>query len=124
MVFKGGEGALQVLPQLLETPPEARLNLVIFHLHNGEVEEAYNLVKELEPSTAPEYIIKAVVHISVGQAYQDSQEHLKLAQQHYKVFRRRLEPLGITVEFLRALAVLARGGKLNLAGLSPSPSSS
>ena len=25
-----------------------------------------------------------------------------LAQQHYKVFRRRLEPLGITVEFLRS----------------------
>jgi len=85
VVFKGGEGSLQVLPPLMETPPEARLNLVIFHLQNGEVEEAYNLVKDLEPSTAPEYIIKAVVHISVGQAYQDSQEHLKLAQQHFKL---------------------------------------
>lgn len=35
-VFRGGEGALQVMPPLLHVLPEARLNLMIFYLRNGE----------------------------------------------------------------------------------------
>jgi intraflagellar transport protein 56 len=31
-VFRGGEGALQVLPPLVDVIPEARLNLVIYYL--------------------------------------------------------------------------------------------
>ena len=33
------------------TVPEARLNLVIFHMHNNEVQEAYELMKEIEPTS-------------------------------------------------------------------------
>lgn len=32
VVFRSGEGALQVLPKLLDVIPEARLNLVIYYL--------------------------------------------------------------------------------------------
>ena len=32
VVFRGGEGALSVLPDLVDVIPEARLNLVIYYL--------------------------------------------------------------------------------------------
>lgn len=35
VVFRGGEGALQVLPPLVGVIPEARLNLVIYYLKQG-----------------------------------------------------------------------------------------
>ena len=84
VVFRKGDNALQVLPPLLDVIPEARLNLVIFHLHNGEVMEAYELIKDLEPTTPQEYILKGVVNASVGQL-NDSREHLKLAQQFFQL---------------------------------------
>ena len=34
-VFRGGENALQVLPPLIDVLPEARLNLVIYYLRQG-----------------------------------------------------------------------------------------
>lgn len=33
VVFRGGEGGLQVLPKLVDVIPEARLNLIIYYLH-------------------------------------------------------------------------------------------
>ncbi|WIA21525.1 hypothetical protein OEZ85_000725 [Tetradesmus obliquus] len=84
VVFKGGEGALQVLPGLNGVLPEASLNLVIHHLRRGELGEAHALVKDLEPSTPQEYILKAVVAVSLGQA-SGSQEQLAAAQQHFRV---------------------------------------
>uniref|UniRef100_A0A0M3I4P8 Intraflagellar transport protein 56 n=1 Tax=Ascaris lumbricoides TaxID=6252 RepID=A0A0M3I4P8_ASCLU len=35
VVFRDGDAALQVLPSLIDTLPEARLNLIIFHLRRG-----------------------------------------------------------------------------------------
>eukprot|EP00899_Mesostigma_viride_P026591 jgi/Mesvir1/7116/Mv09220-RA.1 len=84
VVFRNGENALQVLPQLMDVPPEARLNLVIYYLKNNEVHEAYNLIKDLEPTTPQEYILKGVVHASIGQLT-DSSEHLKMAQQYFQL---------------------------------------
>jgi hypothetical protein len=57
----------QVLPPLMDVPLEARLNLVIYYLRNAETGDAFNLIKELEPTTPQEYILKAVVHASIGQ---------------------------------------------------------
>ena len=51
VVFSNGEHALQVLPPLVDVLPEARLNLVIYHLKNDAVNEAYELVRDLDPST-------------------------------------------------------------------------
>lgn len=40
VVFRGGEGALQVFPGLLDIVPEARLNLAIYYLRGGDVQRA------------------------------------------------------------------------------------
>ncbi|XP_069765379.1 intraflagellar transport protein 56 isoform X1 [Narcine bancroftii] len=84
VVFRGGEGALQVLPPLIDVIPEARLNLVIYYLRQDDVQEAYNLIKDLEPTTPQEYILKGVVNAALGQE-QGSREHLKIAQQYFQL---------------------------------------
>ncbi|KAH0616822.1 hypothetical protein JD844_028236, partial [Phrynosoma platyrhinos] len=84
VVFRGGEGALQVFPPLVDVIPEARLNLVIYYLRQDDVQEAYNLIKDLEPTTPQEYILKGVVHAVLGQEIV-SREHLKIAQQFFQL---------------------------------------
>jgi intraflagellar transport protein 56 len=84
VVLRNGENAVQVLPPLLDIIPEARLNLVIYHLRTDEPLEAYNLIKDLEPTIPREYILKGVVYAAMGQRT-GSQEHLKLAQQLFQL---------------------------------------
>eukprot|EP00842_Homolaphlyctis_polyrhiza_P006873 jgi/Hompol1/775/HPOL_002573-RA len=84
VVFRNGEGALQVFPPLLDVIPEARLNLVIYHLRNDDIVSAFNLMKDVEPSTPQEYILKGIVNASLGQE-QESREHLKIAQQYFQL---------------------------------------
>ena len=87
VVFRGGQNALQVLPPLAGVPPEARLNLVVHHLRGGEPFEALKLVKDLEPTTPQEYVLKGVTHAMIGQYMDqvDVEEHLKLAQQCFQI---------------------------------------
>jgi len=66
VVFRGGENALQTLPPLIDVIPEARLNLVIYYLKNDEVQEAFNLIKDMECVVPKEYILKAIVHLLIG----------------------------------------------------------
>jgi intraflagellar transport protein 56 len=84
VVFRNGEGALQVFPPLLDVIPEARLNLVIHHLRKDDIVAAYNLMKDVEPSTPQEYILKGIVNAALGQE-QESREHLKVAQQYFQL---------------------------------------
>ncbi|KAL8221802.1 UNVERIFIED_CONTAM: hypothetical protein K2H54_074508 [Gekko kuhli] len=84
VVFRGGEGALQVLPSLIDVIPEVRLNLVIYYLRQDDAQEAYNLIKDLEPSTPQEYILKGVVNAVLGQEM-GSRDHLKIAQQFFQL---------------------------------------
>ncbi|GAB5568826.1 intraflagellar transport protein 56 isoform X2 [Prionailurus iriomotensis] len=125
VVFRGGEGALQVLPPLVDVIPEARLNLVIYYLRQVQdrsyhalvvalcqgprtnsvglfrymvetnqttysssrkidVQEAYNLIKDLEPTTPQEYILKGVVNAALGQEM-GSRDHMKIAQQFFQL---------------------------------------
>ncbi|XP_032077872.1 intraflagellar transport protein 56 isoform X3 [Thamnophis elegans] len=84
VVFRGGEGSLQVLPPLVDVIPEARLNLVIYYLRQDDVQEAYNLIKDLEPATPQEYILKGVVNAVLGQEM-GSRDHLKIAQQFFQL---------------------------------------
>ena len=50
VVFRNGKGALQVLPDYVDVIPEARVNLVIYHLRNDEYQAAYDLLEDVEPS--------------------------------------------------------------------------
>jgi len=68
VVFSNGDQALQVLPSLIDFVPEARLNLVIYYLRHDGVQEADALLKDLEPSTPQEYILKGVVNSCMGQS--------------------------------------------------------
>uniref|UniRef100_A0AAY4A548 Intraflagellar transport protein 56 n=1 Tax=Denticeps clupeoides TaxID=299321 RepID=A0AAY4A548_9TELE len=84
VVFRGGEGALQVLPPLIDVISEARLNLVIYYLRQDDVQEAFSLIKDLEPTTPQEYILKGVVNAALGQEI-GSRELLKFAQQLFQL---------------------------------------
>ena len=85
VVFRGGENAMKVLPPLRGFPPEAKLNLVVHYLRNGKPHDAFTIVKEIEPSTPTEYILKGVTHAIIGQQEQDGAEHLKMAQQCFQI---------------------------------------
>jgi intraflagellar transport protein 56 len=87
VVFQNGEGALQVLPPLVDVIPEARLNLVIYYLKEGifkinnlkidgffclnldDLDHAYDLMKDVEPLQPAEYILKGVVNAAYGQEH-------------------------------------------------------
>lgn len=84
VVFRGGEDALRVLPSLLHVLPEARLNLIIYHIRNDDAHAALNLVADIEPSNSQEYILKGIVNTIIGQE-QESREHLKLAQHFFQL---------------------------------------
>ncbi|XP_058493513.1 intraflagellar transport protein 56-like [Solea solea] len=84
VVFCGGAGALQMLPPLINVIPEARLNLVIYHLRQDNSQEAYNLIKDLVPTTPQEYTLKGVVNVTWGRE-NGSRDHLKIAQQFFQL---------------------------------------
>lgn len=84
VIMRNGENAKQVLPPLVDVIPEAKLNLVIYHLKKGEIEEAFNLMKDVEPTSPKEHILKAVVHAVVGQQT-GSKDHLQLAQKLFQL---------------------------------------
>ncbi|KAL0585020.1 hypothetical protein ABG067_005157 [Albugo candida] len=84
VVFDDGAHALRILPQLVDSLPEARMNLVIYHLKQGNVKDAYDLIKDLEPSTPQEYILKGVVFATLGQM-RSSRQQIKTAQQYFQL---------------------------------------
>ncbi|XP_037663345.1 intraflagellar transport protein 56-like [Choloepus didactylus] len=84
VVFQGGEGALQVLLPLVDVIPEARLNSVIYYHRQDDVQESYNLIKDLEPTMPREYILKGVVSAALGQEM-CSRNQLKIAQQFFQL---------------------------------------
>lgn len=67
VVFRNGEGALHILPELVDVIPEARLNLSIHYLRAGDVNKAEQLLRSVQPSVPSEYILKGVVHTLLGQ---------------------------------------------------------
>nr|XP_023013429.1 intraflagellar transport protein 56 [Leptinotarsa decemlineata] len=80
VVFRDGEGAMQVFPSLVDVVPEARLNLVIHHLRNNDIKEAFDLLKDLQPAVPQEYILKGVVNAALGQEL-NLPEHVKVAEE-------------------------------------------
>ncbi|VDN02069.1 unnamed protein product [Thelazia callipaeda] len=83
VVFREGDAALQVLPLLTNTLPEAKLNLIIFYLKKDDTFAAFNLIKDVDPKEPIESLLKAITHCIIG--YQKkSKEHLKLAEKYFR----------------------------------------
>ncbi|XP_046390131.1 intraflagellar transport protein 56 isoform X2 [Ischnura elegans] len=82
VVFQRGEGALQILSPLVGIVPEARLNLVIYHILQDDISEAYNLMKDIKATQHSEYILKGIIHTIIGQK-NGSREDTEIAQQYY-----------------------------------------
>lgn len=72
VIFNNIDKSLEILPVLLDIVPEARLNLATYHLIHFNVKEAYNLVKNLKPRSAHEYVVKGAVFASLGQIIGDN----------------------------------------------------
>lgn len=84
VVFNSGVGALKTLTGLVGVLPEARLNLTIHHLKQSSTLKAYELIKDLEPTSPSEYLLKATVFAVLGQEH-GSKEYLKVAQSLFQV---------------------------------------
>ena len=52
---------LKVFSNLVDIISESKLNLIIYYLRNDQVNQAYNLIKDIQPQNTKEYILKAVV---------------------------------------------------------------
>lgn len=83
-VFRNGENALQVFPPLIDLFPEARLNLVIYYLRSGALDDALKYIKDLDPFASREYVLKGVVYAIVGQAKKNN-EYLKQAMELFQM---------------------------------------
>jgi len=87
-VFENDENSnsnkLKVFNNLIDIIPEAKLNLIIYYLRNDQVNQAYNLIKDVQPSNTKEYILKAVVHCLLGQQSEKNEEHIKKAQTYFQ----------------------------------------
>lgn len=75
---------LKVFSSLSDILPEAKLNLIIYYLRNDQVQQAYLLIKDLQPNNTKEYILKAIVHCLLGQQSDKNQEHIKKAQTYFQ----------------------------------------
>ena len=75
---------LKIFSNLLDIIPEARQNLIIYYLRNGLVNQAHSLIKDMQPITTKDYILKAVVHCTLGQQGEPGNEDLKKAQTVYQ----------------------------------------
>ncbi len=75
---------LKVFSSLIDIIPEAKLNLIIYYLRNDQVNQAFNLIKDLQPNNTKEYILKAVVHCLLGQQGEKNSEHIKKAQTYFQ----------------------------------------
>ena len=64
---------LKTFSNLLDIIPEARQNLIIYYLRNDQITQAYNLIKDMQPITTKDYILKAIVHCVMG--YQQQSEN-------------------------------------------------
>ncbi|CAK1547012.1 unnamed protein product [Leptosia nina] len=82
VVFRNGEGALKVLPELVDVVPEARLNLAGYRLRHREPLEARELLEPLQPTSPLHYILRGVIAVRLYNETGD-EEQMKLAQQSF-----------------------------------------
>lgn len=83
-VFDGGEKALHTLPALVDIIPKARYNLTVLLLHNGDVERAWDYMRDYEPCDPQELILRGVAAAMYGQKMED-EEGISLAAEIFNL---------------------------------------
>ncbi|KAL9187755.1 hypothetical protein ACHAXT_006133 [Thalassiosira profunda] len=82
-VFNGGEQALQVWPKLVDRVPEARINLAILYLREGELEAARSLVGDMDADTPRSHMVLGVLNAELARINDDAKA-LSFAKHHFK----------------------------------------
>ena len=72
VVFHNGEDGFTVLPQLVNSLPEARFNLAVLYMRENNAMEAFNLLQSFQPIDINESILKATVLLAYGQLNADA----------------------------------------------------
>ncbi|CAI2343379.1 unnamed protein product [Caenorhabditis sp. 36 PRJEB53466] len=83
VLFKNCETALQVLPSLMKHVPEARLNLILYHLNKNNINDAFELANDLDPTTPYDFVVKALTYLIYGQLKSDS-DYLSRAESFFR----------------------------------------
>eukprot|EP00764_Aduncisulcus_paluster_P011792 gnl/Carplike_NY0171/4726_a6431_239.p1 GENE.gnl/Carplike_NY0171/4726_a6431_239~~gnl/Carplike_NY0171/4726_a6431_239.p1 ORF type:complete len:628 (+),score=145.24 gnl/Carplike_NY0171/4726_a6431_239:25-1908(+) len=83
-IFKDAEDADSILPGLLDSIPEARMNLALFYLNAGDTKEAWEVMKDFEPGDPQQYVLRGIVAASHGQA-SGSDDLVELAKDDFKL---------------------------------------
>ncbi len=79
VAFTDGQNkVLQILSPLIDSIPEAKLNLALYHLLNDDIVEAHELLQDMEVVSPQENILLAVALTKYYQSLKDSKdnEHL------------------------------------------------
>jgi intraflagellar transport protein 56 len=72
IVFNDGEKALQVLPGLEDYSPEARLNLAIFYIKQGEFDAATELIGDMDADSPQSHFAMGILNAKRAQAREDA----------------------------------------------------
>ena len=87
VALNGGERALSTWPKLLNSVPEARLNLALYHLREGEVEAASDIMNEVEADSPQCHLVCGILHTRRAQTCphgEEQDEALELARHHFQ----------------------------------------
>jgi len=71
VVFKNGEGALQILPGLVGQIPEARTNLAVYYLKTGELDLAAELINEMDADSPHSHLVLGISHAELAKSKRD-----------------------------------------------------
>ena len=86
VVFNDGERALQVLPSLVNHIPEAKLNLAIYYLKQGELDAAVELVGDLDADSPQSHLVMGILNTELAQAKGSDSNALAKAKHHFQSF--------------------------------------
>ncbi|ETV69161.1 hypothetical protein H257_15116 [Aphanomyces astaci] len=97
VVFRQGDVGLRLWPPLLGTVPEAKLNLALFHIKHDTFEKAFDLLDTFEPAQPIAYILKAIVHMWMGQ------QQVETNQAHHNITTPTNEHLFLSEKFFETV---------------------
>lgn len=83
VVFNNGQKALQILPKLVDTVPEAKLNLAIHYLKHGEIEAAAELLSDTDADSPQSHLVLGILNTELGQLHGDANALAK-AKHHFQ----------------------------------------